>query len=50
MTFVYGAIMGALVNYHGGMLLAVIAHSVADYFIFVVIARRQAFDAREKDN
>lgn len=41
LTFVYGLIMGVLKNYGGGLLLPIIAHTVADYFIFAVIVRRK---------
>ena len=40
LTFVYGGIMGLLQDYYGGLLLPIVAHSMADYFIFAVIARR----------
>lgn len=41
LTFVYGYIMGELKRYHNdGLVLPIIAHSVADYFIFSVIVRR----------
>ena len=41
LTFLYGLIMGVLKNYGGGLLLPIIAHTVADYFIFAVIVRRK---------
>lgn len=42
LTFIYGGLMGLLHSFGGGMLLPIIAHSIADYFIFVFIARQQA--------
>jgi len=41
LTFVYGIIMGLLQDYFGGLLLPILAHSLADYFIFAVVARQQ---------
>ena len=41
LTFVYGSIMGLLQDYFGGgLLLPILAHTLADYFIFSVIARQ----------
>jgi hypothetical protein len=41
LTFVYGYLMGILVDAAGGGLLyPIVAHSLADYFIFCQIARR----------
>lgn len=40
LTFVYGFLMGLLQDYYGGLLVPIIAHTIADYFIFAVIARR----------
>lgn len=43
LTLVYGLIMGFLADYTGGsLLLPVLAHSIADYFIFAFIARSQS--------
>jgi len=39
LTFLYGWIMGMMLAYGGGMALPIIAHTLADYFIFSVIAR-----------
>ena len=39
LTFVYGLAMGFLLEYGGGSLLPIVAHTIADYFIFAVIAR-----------
>jgi Type II CAAX prenyl endopeptidase Rce1-like len=41
LSFVYGLVMGGLADYNRGLGLAVIAHSVADYYIFAAIARKQ---------
>lgn len=41
LTFAYGWIMGVVCEYGGGLLLPIIAHSVADYFIFAVVARQE---------
>ena len=40
LTFMYGIIMGFLVMYENGLLIAVLAHAINDYFIFTVIAKR----------
>lgn len=39
LTFVYGLIMGLLREYGNGLLLPILAHSIADYFIFFVLVR-----------
>ena len=41
LTFVYGLLMGLLHEWCGGLLLPVAAHTLADYYIFAVIARKQ---------
>lgn len=41
LTFIYGLIMGLMRYYGNGMLIPVICHAIADYFIFAVIARKQ---------
>ena len=41
LTFVYGFLQGMLANHCDGLFLAVMTHTVADYFIFSVIARRK---------
>ena len=41
LTFVYGFVMGILWEYGGGLLLPIMAHSIADYFIFSVIVRNK---------
>ena len=41
LTFVYGLMMGWLYEYGGGLFLPILAHSIADYFIFSVIVRRK---------
>ena len=41
LTFVYGLIMGLIADAGGGLLYAIAAHTVADYFIFATIARRK---------
>jgi membrane protease YdiL (CAAX protease family) len=45
LTFVYGLVMGLLMDYGDGLLLPILAHSIADYFIFVVIARQKQKEA-----
>mmetsp|Transcript_57523 Transcript_57523/g.136847 ORF Transcript_57523/g.136847 Transcript_57523/m.136847 type:complete len:290 (+) Transcript_57523:57-926(+) len=40
LTFVYGGIMGLLCDFAGGMLMPLVAHSIADYYIFAIIARQ----------
>ena len=40
LTFVYGLAMGFLADYHQhGLLLPILTHAIADYFIFATIAR-----------
>ena len=43
LTTVYGWIMGLLADLHPstGLLLPILAHSIADYYIFAVIARQE---------
>jgi membrane protease YdiL (CAAX protease family) len=41
LTFFYGLMMGLLMDYGQGLLLPILAHSIADYFIFTIIARKQ---------
>eukprot|EP00978_Attheya_sp_CCMP212_P041756 scaffold243667_cov44-Attheya_sp.AAC.2 len=42
LTFVYGGILGMLQDYcHGALFIPIVAHTVADYFIFAVIARQK---------
>jgi hypothetical protein len=42
LTFVYGGILGMLQDYcHGALFIPIAAHTVADYFIFAVIARQK---------
>jgi membrane protease YdiL (CAAX protease family) len=41
LTFVYGFIMGLLQDHYGGLLVPILAHTIADYFIFSVIARKK---------
>jgi membrane protease YdiL (CAAX protease family) len=43
LTFVYGFAMGLIMEHGGGLLLPIVAHSIADYFIFAVIARQGKF-------
>ena len=40
LTFVYGEIMGIMKYYGKGMLMPVISHAIADWFIFTVVARK----------
>lgn len=42
LTFVYGFIMGLLFQYGEGLFLPIVAHGIADYYIFAIIARQQA--------
>eukprot|EP00531_Pseudo-nitzschia_arenysensis_P019319 CAMPEP_0116115752 /NCGR_PEP_ID=MMETSP0329-20121206/674_1 /TAXON_ID=697910 /ORGANISM="Pseudo-nitzschia arenysensis, Strain B593" /LENGTH=316 /DNA_ID=CAMNT_0003609205 /DNA_START=53 /DNA_END=1003 /DNA_ORIENTATION=- len=44
LTFVYGWIMGALMDHvgGGGLFLPIVAHTIADYYIFATIARGKA--------
>ena len=39
LTFVYGGIMGMLDDFGNGLILPVAAHTIADYYIFAIIAR-----------
>mmetsp|Transcript_2875 Transcript_2875/g.4541 ORF Transcript_2875/g.4541 Transcript_2875/m.4541 type:complete len:108 (+) Transcript_2875:653-976(+) len=42
LTFVYGLVMGLLRIFGGGgMFLPILCHSIADLFIFVVVARKK---------
>ena len=41
LTFVYGLMMGLIADSGGGLLYAIAAHTIADYFIFATIARRK---------
>ena len=41
LTTVYGALMGALADVGQGLAYPIVAHAVADYFIFTSIARRK---------
>ena len=41
LTFVYGGIMGMLADVGGGLFLPIVTHTIADYFIFAMIARRK---------
>jgi membrane protease YdiL (CAAX protease family) len=41
LTFFYGLVMGLLMDYGQGLLLPILAHSIADYFIFAIIARQK---------
>ena len=41
LTLVYGIIMGCLTDYNEGLGLAIVAHTLADYYIFATIARQQ---------
>jgi len=41
LTFIYGLLMGFLFQLCDGLFLPIVAHTIADYFIFAVIARRQ---------
>ena len=51
LTFVYGYIMGLLYQYGDGLFLPIVAHTIADYYIFTIIARNQnaVTGHREKD-
>ena len=41
LTTLYGYIMGTLYQHGHGLCLPIVCHSIADYFIFAVIARRK---------
>ena len=41
LTLVYGGIMGAMADMGQGLLYPIVAHAVADYYIFATIARRK---------
>jgi membrane protease YdiL (CAAX protease family) len=41
LTFVYGLLMGALRMFGQGLLLPVLCHAVADFFLFAVVARKR---------
>ena len=47
LTFVYGLLMGYLQDASHGLLLPIIAHAVADYYIFANIARRAKQSQRQ---
>jgi len=49
LTFIYGFIMGLLWEYGDGLLLPIIAHSMADYFIFAVVVRKRKLATTEKE-
>jgi hypothetical protein len=51
LTFVYGWIMGVLKETvgHGGLCLPILAHTVADYYIFTTVARGKATVVAGKD-
>jgi membrane protease YdiL (CAAX protease family) len=48
LTFVYGLVMGLLMDYGQGLLLPILAHSIADYFIFAIIARQRQTEGSAK--
>jgi hypothetical protein len=51
LTFVYGYIMGLLQDHgEGGLLLPVIAHTIADYYIFAIIARQKQDTKTKKES
>lgn len=41
LTFVYGFVMGLLFEYGEGLFLPIVAHGIADYYIFAVIVRQK---------
>ena len=41
LTLVYGFLMGLLYDYGNGLWLPVVAHGIADYYIFAMIVRQQ---------
>jgi membrane protease YdiL (CAAX protease family) len=49
MTFVYGLIMGFFFQYGDGLLLPVMAHALADYYIFASIVRQQDIASASKE-
>jgi membrane protease YdiL (CAAX protease family) len=42
LTFVYGFTMGLLFQYGDGLVLPIVAHGIADYYIFAIIVRQKA--------
>jgi membrane protease YdiL (CAAX protease family) len=48
LTFFYGLMMGLLMDYGQGLLLPILAHSIADYFIFAIIARQKQTEGSDK--
>jgi Type II CAAX prenyl endopeptidase Rce1-like len=50
LTFVYGLALGFLADYHQhGLLLPILTHAIADYFIFATVAR-SSIGGNEKKN
>lgn len=49
LTFVYGLVMGQLMDYGQGLLLPILTHAIADYFIFAIIARQKQPDDSLKE-
>ena len=42
MTFLYGFILGMVQDHqNGGLFLPIAAHTIADYYIFAIIARQR---------
>lgn len=41
LTFIYGLFMGLLCNYGNGLYLPIIAHAIADYFLFTVVLQKK---------
>ena len=50
LTCVYGLLMGGLHEWGGGLAIPTLAHAVADYFIFAVIAARRPEREYGKDD
>jgi membrane protease YdiL (CAAX protease family) len=46
LTFVYGLAMGYMADYQHGLLLPIVTHAIADYFIFATIARNNNVNTR----
>mmetsp|Transcript_39567 Transcript_39567/g.80726 ORF Transcript_39567/g.80726 Transcript_39567/m.80726 type:complete len:281 (+) Transcript_39567:38-880(+) len=42
LTFIYGWLMGELMLHGNGLYLPILAHSIADYFIFTVVLRQES--------
>lgn len=50
LTFIYGLATGFLGDYQGGLLLPIVTHAIADYFIFATIARSSSSSSNNNNN